>query len=158
MVTTSGVVNCNAGTITTNTTNVDGSNATSSDRQQLFDNGAAIKGRVQSGISLSGFGLELTANAATPLPVVMSNQGQLTTDKPIDALRLNGNGGPIRYFGDGSTINRANNGAALFVDNVGGNVSIATGEGAINLSSRRMLSIIGINGSSFGFAGAFLRT
>ena len=132
MVTTSGVVNCNAGTRTTNTTNVDGSNATSSDRQQLFDNGAAIKGRVQSGISLSGFGLELVEGAATPLPIVMRNQGQLTTANSVNALQLNGNGGPIRYFGNGSIINTASGGAALLANNVGGDVSIATGAGAIS--------------------------
>jgi uncharacterized protein with beta-barrel porin domain len=151
MVTTSGVVNCNAGTITTNTTNVDGSNATSSDRQQLFDNGAAIKGRVQSGISLSGFGLELVEGAATPLPIVMRNQGQLTTANSVNALQLNGNGGPISYFGNGSIINTASGGAALLANNVGGDVSIATGAGAISGAT-------GINASTTGAGAVTIRT
>ena len=151
MVTTSGVVNCNADTMTTNTTNVDGSNPASSDRIQLFDNGAGIKSSIQSGVSLSGAGLELVEGAATPLPIVMRNQGQLTTDKAVNALRIEGNGGPILYFGDGSMINTANRGAALFVDNVGGNVSIATGAGAISGTT-------GINASATGAGAVTIRT
>jgi uncharacterized protein with beta-barrel porin domain len=151
MVTTSGVVNCNAGTITTNSTNLNGINPLSSDRQQVFDNGAAINGTIKAGVSLSGFGLELIEGAATPLPVIMSNQGQVTQDKSVDALRIDGNGGPILYFGDGSIINAANRRAALFVDNVGNNVFIATGAGEISGAT-------GIHASSKGAGAVTIRT
>jgi hypothetical protein len=145
MVTTSGVVDCNADTITTNSTNLNGTNPVSSDQQQIFDNGAAISAAVQSGVTVGGFGLELTENAAARVPILMSNQGQMTTANAVNALQLNGNGGPIRYFGDGS-ISNSDGAAALFVDNVGGNVSITTGSGAIS-------GPIGINASTTG-AGA----
>jgi hypothetical protein len=88
MVTIFGVVNCNADTVTTNTVNRSGSNPTSSDRVQLFDNGAGIKGSVQSGVTLSGFGLQLTESATTPLPLVMNNQGHLTTAEAVNASNL----------------------------------------------------------------------
>ena len=151
MVTTSGLMNCNADTVTTNTLNLDGSNPTSSDRIQLFDNGAGIKSSVQSGITVGGFGLELTEKAASPLPIVMRNQGQLTTAKAINALQLNGNGGAIRYFGDGSIIDTATAGAALLVNNAGGNVSIATGAGAISGPT-------GLNARTDGAGAVTIRT
>jgi len=146
MVTTSGMVNCNADTITTNSTNLNGTNPISSDEQQRFNNGAAISATVEPGVTVGGFGLELTENAGTPLPIVMRNQGQLTTANAVNALQLSGNGGPIRYFGNGSIINTAKEGTALFVNNVDSNVSIATGAGAISGPA-------GINASTSG-AGA----
>ncbi len=151
MTTAFGLVNCNEDTVTTNSLNFDGSNPTSSDRTQLFQNGVPIKSSVQSGITVGGFGLELTEQAATPLPVVMSNQGQVTTAKAFNALQLNGNGGPIRYLGEGSVTNTTNGGAALFVDNVGGNVSIVTGLGAISGAT-------GINASTTGSGAVTIRT
>src|SRR5215469_16382793 len=65
MVTPAGAVSCNADTTTTNTTNTDGGNPISSDREQLFDSGAAIDGSVQSGVTVGGFGLQLTQRSAT---------------------------------------------------------------------------------------------
>jgi uncharacterized protein with beta-barrel porin domain len=143
-VTPTGTVDCSADTTTTNTTNVNGSTAASSARHQLFDNGAAIKGAVQSGATVGGLGLQLTEGAAVPLPITMNNQGQVTTTKAVNALQLDGNGGSITYSGDGSVTNTT--GGALSVDNVGGNVSIATGAGAISGAT-------GINASTTG-AGA----
>ena len=81
----------------------------------------------------------------------MRNQGQLTTAKAVNALQLNGNGGPIRYFGGGSVTNTSNSGAALFVDNMGGNVSIATGAGAISGAT-------GIKASTTGTGALTIRT
>jgi fibronectin-binding autotransporter adhesin len=146
MVTTTGTVSCNADTTTTNTTNLDGINPVSSDRTQLFDNGAAINGTVQSGVTVGGFGLQLTEGAAAPLPITMNNQGQVTTTQAVDALHIDGNGGPISYSGKGGVTNTTSSDAALFVDNVGGNVSIVTGAGTISGAT-------GINASTIG-AGA----
>ncbi len=101
MVTTTGTVNCAANTTTTHTTNIDGSDPSSSDRTQRFHNGAAISGTVQSGVTVGGFGLQLTEGAAAPLSITVNNQGQLTTAGAVNALQIKGNGGSISYFGNG---------------------------------------------------------
>jgi len=127
-----GTVNCDVDTTTRFGTNLNGTHSASSDRKQLFDNGAAVSGSIKSGATVSGFGLELTEGAATPRPIVMRNQGQVSAAKGVNALQLDGNGGPVRYFGDGSVTNTTKGDAALFVDNVGGNVTIGAGTGAIS--------------------------
>lgn len=66
IVTPAGTVNCNAGTATTDTANLDGARSPSSDRTQSFDNGAAIHGVVQSGVVVGGFGLQLAESGAAP--------------------------------------------------------------------------------------------
>jgi len=150
-VTTTGTVNCDADTTTHLGTNLNGIHTASSDRNQLFDNDAAINGTIMSAATVSGFGLELTEGAATPLPLTMRNQGQVSTANGIDALRLNGNGGPIRYFGNGSITNTTNSEAALFVDNAGGNVSIRSGTGAISGAT-------GINAHTLGTGAVTIAT
>ncbi|MGO9700231.1 MAG: autotransporter domain-containing protein [Xanthobacteraceae bacterium] len=147
----SGTVNCDIDTTTHFGTNLNGIHPASSDRTQLFDNGAAVNGSIKSGATVSGFGLELTEGAATRLPIVMRNQGQVSAVKGGNALQLDGNGGPIRYFGDGSLINPTKGNAALSVDNVGGNVTIGAGTGAISGAT-------GINASTTGTGALTIRT
>jgi uncharacterized protein with beta-barrel porin domain len=153
VVTTGGKVDCKANTISRNSINVNGTDRRSSARQQLFDNGAAITGRVRHGVSLKGGGLQLSEGAATPLPVIMSNQGRVISAnaKALNTVQLDGNGGQTRYLGSGSITNTANGGAALFVDNSGGNVSLATGAGAISGAT-------GISASTTGTGALRIRT
>jgi uncharacterized protein with beta-barrel porin domain len=146
MVTPTGTVNCNADTTTTDTTNTDGGTVASSNRQQVFNNGAAINATVQSGVTVSGFGLQLTEGSAAAQSITMQNRGLVTTGNAVNALQLDGNGGLITYSGDGSVTNTNASGGALSVDNVSGNVSITTGAGAIRGAT-------GINASTTG-AGA----
>ena len=149
-VTIIGTVTCNADTTTTNTTNTDGGNQISSDREQLFDNGVALDGSVQSGVTVGGFGLQLTQRSATAQSITMQNQGLVTTANAVNALQLDGNGGTVAYSGDGSVTNTNATGAAISVDNTNGNVSITAGTGAIS-------GPIGINASTTG-AGALTIT
>ena len=72
-VTPSGFVDCSTDTETTNTTNLNGGVAASSDRQNFFANGAAINAAVLSDVTISGFGLQLSEGGATPLDVVTRN-------------------------------------------------------------------------------------
>jgi uncharacterized protein with beta-barrel porin domain len=126
-----GTVSCNADTTTTNTTNLNGAIPTSSDRQQLFDNGAAINATVQSGVTVGGFGLQLTQGASTFQSLTVQNNGTVAVVQPVNALQIDGNGGSIAYSGNGAVTNDSGSGAALYVDSVGGNASISTGAGAI---------------------------
>jgi uncharacterized protein with beta-barrel porin domain len=142
MVSIAGSVNCDANTTTTETTNQNGTQSASSDRQQFFDKKNALIGTVQPGVTVDGFGLELTQGAAAHLPVTMDNEG-LVTAAQVRAVTLEGNGGTISYFGNGSAINTAGIWAGLLVDNVAGNVSIATGRGTIRGAT-------GINASATG--------
>ena len=81
----------------------------------------------------------------------MNNQGQVATSKAVDALQLSGDGGSISYHGDGNISNTDKNRAALFVHNVRGNVSIATGAGTITGAE-------GINASATGNGAATITT
>jgi uncharacterized protein with beta-barrel porin domain len=132
IITAAGTVNCNTNTITTNTTNYNGNTSPSSDRQQLFDRRVGVIGKIQPGVSLSGYGLQLAQGAARPLPIVINNQGLVTTNNAANALELDGNGGPVRYIGKGNVATTLNGGTALFIKNNGGNVSIANRGGAIS--------------------------
>ena len=150
-VTPNGSVDCSTDTETTNTTNLNGSIAASSDRQNLFANGAAISGAVPSDVTIGGFGLQLSEGGATPLDVVMRNRGQLNATAAVNALELDGNGGLVRYSGVGSVINTTNSAAALSASNVGGAISIATGAGAIS-------GAVGINASNTETGGIRIRS
>ncbi len=134
-VSATGSVNCNADTTSTETINIDGGNPSSSARTQRFHNGAAITGAIQPGVTVSGFGLELTAKPGgknTQEPITVDDQGQVTTGNNVNALQLSGDGGSISYAGDGSISNTNNNKAALDIRNVRGDISAATGNGAIS--------------------------
>jgi hypothetical protein len=132
IITAAGTVNCNTNTMTTNTTNYNGNTSSSSDRQQLFDRRVGIIGKIQPGVNLSGYGLQLTQGAARPLPIVINNQGLVTTNNAANARELDGNGGPVRYIGEGNIVTTLNGGTALYIDNDGGNVSIANRRGEIS--------------------------
>ena len=83
----------------------------------------------------------------------MENAGAVTAAhaKAVNTLRLDGNGGPISYLGSGSITNGAKRGAALFVDNTSGKVSIATGAGVISGAT-------GINANTTGTGALTIRT
>jgi uncharacterized protein with beta-barrel porin domain len=145
LVTTSGTVNCNADTTTTPTTNIDGGITSSSARTQRFHNGSTISGSIQSGVAVGGFGLKLIEKPGAKnfqAPITMNNQGQVTTGNGVSSLQLSGDGDSVSYFGDGSIANTGSK-AALLVENVRGNISIATGLGAI----------VGATGISAGTTG-----
>lgn len=135
LVTISGTVNCDADTTTTKIINVDGSVSSSSARTQRFHNGPAISGSIQPGITIGGFGLELTEKRGgknAQEPITLNNQGQVTTSENVNALKLSGDGGPISYSGDGSISSTHEQKAALDLKNVGGDVSVAAGAGAVS--------------------------
>ena len=99
-VTGTGTVNCNADTATTKTTDIDGSDPSSSARTQRFHNGSAISGTVQPGVTVGGFGLHLIEKPGaknTEEPITLNNQGQVTTSNAVNALQLTGDGGSISY-------------------------------------------------------------
>ena len=60
MVTTTGSVNCNADTVTTNTTNLNGKQCKIVRPATAFRQWGRHQRRVQSGVTVGGFGLELT--------------------------------------------------------------------------------------------------
>jgi hypothetical protein len=106
IVTTTGTVSCNADTITTN---IDGANRHSSARKQRFHNGGAIHGTIQSGVTVSGFGLKLIEKAGgkkSQAPIAMNNQSQITTSKEVNALQLSGDGRSTSYSGNGSIMGK----------------------------------------------------
>jgi fibronectin-binding autotransporter adhesin len=102
-VTTGGTVNCSGTFATSNTTNQNGSNATSTDREQLFNKGSNINATIQSGTSITNYGLALTQGTLGGT-VSLTNQGQVTTNHNFNALEIDGNGGTVSYSGNGSAI------------------------------------------------------
>ena len=132
IITTTGTVDCTTNTTTTDSSNIDGADSISSARRQRFNNGSAITGAIQFGVTVNGYGIQLDeAGPRSSAPITVNNEGQVAATKNFNSLQLNGNGASVSYFGDGSITN-TNSAAALFADNAGGNVSIATGAGAIS--------------------------
>ena len=129
-VTTAVTVDCRADTKTSATTNINGADSSSGARQQRVNNGSDLKGTIRSGVTVSGSGLQLYQSSGANAAVTLKNEGRVTTNEPVDALQLRGNGGPVRYLGEGSIINTNSGKSALSVEN-SGNVSISTGAGAI---------------------------
>ena len=128
----SGTISCAGVTATTDTTNLDGANTLSTNRQQLFNTGVAIDAAVQPGAAIGGFGLQFSQNFTAPAATAVSNQGTVNSAGPINTLQIDGNGGPITYSGNGSLMNTTSGGAGLFIDNVRGDISVATGWGPIS--------------------------
>jgi hypothetical protein len=88
--------NCNANTTTAKATNIDGQKSTSSAGTQRFHNASAINGSIQSGVRVSGFGLQLTEKRGamdTQEPITLNDQGQVTISSPANTLQLHGDGG-----------------------------------------------------------------
>ena len=94
----SGTINCAGVTATTDTTNVDGANALSTKRQQLFNTGIAIDAAVQPGAAIGGFGLQFSQDFTAPVATAVSNQGTVNSAGPVNTLQIDGNGGPISLF------------------------------------------------------------
>lgn len=128
-VTAGGSVTCTANTTTTATTNTNGATASSSDQIQLWNNGTAITGAVNGGVTIGGFGLALeeTGGAAAGISLTNNAGAAITTSAGGNpALQLIGNGGAIAYSGNGSITSTT--GAGLVVSNTGaGTIDITTG-------------------------------
>ena len=62
----SGTISCAGVTATTDTTNLDGANTLSTNRQQLFNTGVAIDAAVQPGAAIGGFGLRFSRTSQRP--------------------------------------------------------------------------------------------
>lgn len=129
-VTAAGGVDC-ASTATTDTTNTNGATTSSSDRQQVFSNGVAISGDVQSGATVSGFGLQITAAGSTPQAITFNNLGTVTTSQGLAALELDGNGGLVTYTGNGSVSASGGDSFSTF----GGLYITNTNNGGVNIGS-----------------------
>jgi uncharacterized protein with beta-barrel porin domain len=160
----SGTINCAGVTATTDTTNLDGANTVSTDRQQLFDSGVAINATVQPGAIIGGFGLRFSQDFAAAAAAV-TNQGSVNSSGPVNTLQIDGNGGPISYSGNGSLMNTTGGGAGLFVNDVRGDISVATGSGPIsgatgietNTTGRGTTTIVTGPGSVTGTTGSGIR-
>ena len=127
-------MNCKVDTKTSTTTNLNGTRAASSDRTQLFNNGAPIDATIKKGVTVSGSGLYLFEGdraGLPPRPITVSNEGEVTANDPFGALEIAGNGGAITYTGNGGVANSNRIGVGLSVADQGGPVSITTGAGAI---------------------------
>jgi outer membrane autotransporter protein len=101
---------CAENTTTTDTTNSTSPNPATSDRRQLFD--ANLIGQVNAGVTVSGFGLLLVANAGGA-GINFTNNGSV-----IGGATLQGNGGTINYSGNGS-ISNSSLASALVIGNAG---------------------------------------
>jgi hypothetical protein len=163
-VTPAGTVNCLASTTTTNTTNTNGATNPSSDRAQEFNNGANITGVMTA--TVDGYGLQLSLINAGPNTIDVINSGTVTTSQdPVNALELNGNGGSVTYTGTGTVSTTGGNGHALAITNSGAGGVTVTNDGILNSAAVQGLFIvtqgtgtITANGSgavSGGFGGIF---
>jgi outer membrane autotransporter protein len=112
-------VGCASNTTTTNTINLNGVIAASSDRTQEFNNGLTIVGSVGPGVTVDGFGLRLLlSNAGGNNALSLTNSGVVTTNQAVPAVQLNGNGGGVLYTGIGNVTNTGT-GAGILVRNTG---------------------------------------
>jgi len=129
--TTTVTVDCASTIVTTNTTNSTSTNTSTHDRIQSFD--ANLVGTIQSGVPVSGAGLELTATGTTPHSIDVTNSGSVIVNVinvTTGALQLDGNGGAITYGGAG-TVDGGSGNIGLYIANVGGNITF-NGTGAIS--------------------------
>ena len=137
-------VTCAANTTTTDTTNTTSPNAATSDRNQSF--AADITGQVNTGVTVTGFGLELVTTKVGGA-VSLTNSGTInTTSPPLPtegaAVVLTGNGGNVSYSGSGSVAGAGGNvfglelntagAGAVTVNATGGSIT-ATGNGVFGL-------------------------
>ncbi len=129
-VTAAGGVDC-ATTVTTDTTNTNGATTASTDRVQLFTNGVGITGDVQSGATVSGFGLQITAGSSTTQTITFNNLGTVTTGQGVQGLELDGNGGLVTYTGNGSVSASGGDSFSTF----GGLYITNTNNGGVNIGS-----------------------
>ena len=132
-------VTCAANTVTTNTTNST-SPATTSDRIQSFN--ADLLGQVNSGVTVSGSGLELHTTKANG-SVSLTNSGTISLASSNAVVLLTGNGGGVSYSGNGNVTGTAANTSGLdLVDN-------GAGIGAVTVNATGG-SITAVGNSVFG--------
>jgi uncharacterized protein with beta-barrel porin domain len=109
-------------TVTTVSTNLDGTSTTSSDFRQQFTAGGAVAAGINAGQTVSGSGLWI--NTSEPgAPIIFTNNGAVTDD----SLHLTTSGGDITYSGNGGV--NSSSGVGLFLEASGGG-SIAVGTGS----------------------------
>jgi len=154
-----GTVNCIVNTATTQTTNTNGATAASSAQIQEFSNGSNISGTIQAARTISGFGLELSLTSAGPNTIDVANNGTVTTNQPVNALLLRGNGGQVTYTGSG-TVSNTGPANALAITNVGTGGITVTNNGPLSATANQGLFIlsqstgtVAINGSGTIFGG-----
>src|ERR1044072_2762886 len=149
-VTTTGTVDANADTTTNNTTNINGADLTSDDRIQLFNNGNAIVGTIDSGVDIDGAGLELLQQSAAALAVSMANDGTVSsTLSGQAAMQLTGNGGAVTYTGSATSLVTGTGGAAALALN-----NVAAGTGNVTATVNGDVSGgVGIVATQFAAAG-----
>jgi hypothetical protein len=135
-------VTCAANTVTTATANTTSPNPSTSDRIQLFFN-ANLIGQVNSGVSVSGQGLELDSGNANG-SVSLTNNGTISLTSGNAVVFLAGNGGGTSYSGNGAVtgtgantfgLEMIDNGAgtgAMTVNATGGSIT-AVGNGVFGL-------------------------
>ena len=99
IITTTGTVDCTTNTTTSDSSNIDGADSISSARRQRFNNGSAITGAIQFGVTVNGYGLQLDeAGPRSSAPITVNNEGQVAATKNFNSLQLNGNGASVSYF------------------------------------------------------------
>lgn len=126
-------------TVTTDSTNTDGNNASTSANFQRFATG--INATINAGTTISGFGLLLNSSGAQAINVTnngtISNTSGTAAQTIAGGLRVVGNSGLITYLGSGN-VTTAFNGAptpgaapvaGLSLENIGAG-GIALGSGA----------------------------
>ncbi len=132
-----GVVTCD----TTSTTNTTSPANPFNDREYVQNSGAAAPLNIDSGATVSGFGLAISNTGAGGVAVV--NNGTISVDAGntptvggTAALNITAAGGPITYTGGAITNNGTGNafdvkqnGAGTVNLNISGSVTAATGEG-----------------------------
>ena len=135
-------------TVTTASTNIDGTSTTSSDYLQQFTGGGAVTAKINAGQTISGSGLWI--NTAEPgASITFTNNGAVTDD----SLHLTSNGGNIAYSGNGSASSglfiEANGAGSIAVGTSGAPVT-ANFSGPAALAARSSAGPIGVflNGGS----------
>jgi hypothetical protein len=133
-------VTCATNTVTTATVNSTSPNLSTSDRIQAFN--ANLIGQVNSGVTVSGQGLELDSSKANG-SVSLANNGTITLASGNAVVFLGGNGGGASYSGNGAvTGTGANTFGLLMVDN-------SAGAGAMTVNATGG-SITAVGNSVFG--------
>ncbi|WP_426409872.1 autotransporter outer membrane beta-barrel domain-containing protein [Bradyrhizobium ganzhouense] len=144
-------VSCDT-TVTSASTNFDGTLTTSSDYKQQFTGGGAVTAGINAGQTVSGSGLWI--NTAEPgAPIIFTNNGAMTGD----SLHLTATGGNITYSGNGS-VSASSGLPGLFLETGGGSITVGasgapvtanfSGPAALNASSGTGAVSVFLNGGS----------
>jgi uncharacterized protein with beta-barrel porin domain len=136
---------CAANTTTTATTNTTSPNPSTSDATQQF--AAGINGQVNTGVTVSGQGLNIQSTQLNS-SVSFVNNGTVSTAVGPHALNLTtalGGTGSVTYSGTGN-VTQTGTGDALFIN-------AAAGSGTTNVTISGTSSISAVNGVGISFSG-----